>query len=71
MPDTTTNDDGLLTIKQFCEAYATSRSYCYQLLAAGELEAVKDGRLTKITKASAKARAARLRPFTSKAQAAA
>jgi excisionase family DNA binding protein len=71
MPEAHTSDDGLLTIKQHCELYDCSRSYTYELLANGELEAVKDGRITKITRASARARAARLKPFESKAQAAA
>jgi excisionase family DNA binding protein len=68
MPDTTTNDDGLLTIREFCEAFSTSRSYTYELLAARKLDGRKNGRLTLITRASARAWAASLPPFESKAQ---
>ena len=72
MPDINTDsDDGLLTIARYCEVYDSSRSHVYELLATGELQAVKDGRLTKITVASARTRAARLRPFESKARSAA
>jgi excisionase family DNA binding protein len=70
MPEIAEND-GLLTIKQHCEIYNCSRSYTYELLAKGELAAVKDGRITKISRASARARAARLKPFQSRAQLAA
>jgi hypothetical protein len=71
MPNATTNDDGLLTIKQFCDAYATSRSYTYELLAARKLDGRKNGRITLITRASARAWAASLTPFESTSQVAA
>lgn len=70
MPETVPND-GLLTIKKFCDEYSTSRSYAYELLASRKIEAVKNGRITLITRASARAWAASLTPFESKSQAAA
>jgi hypothetical protein len=71
MPDNhVSDDDGLMTISRYCEVYDCSRAYVYTLLAKGELRGVLDGRRTKITVRSAKARAAQLRPFESKAKAA-
>ena len=64
------SDDGLLSIGQYCAEYDTSPAYVYILLQRGELEGVKDGKRTKITRRSARARAARLKPFKSTAKAA-
>lgn len=69
MTPTPETDDGLLTIQQYADLYDTSIAYIYILLQKGELVGVKDGRRTKITRASARARAARLAPYKSTAKA--
>ncbi|MGE5608200.1 MAG: helix-turn-helix domain-containing protein [Bacillota bacterium] len=51
----------LLTIPEFCDAYGTKRSKTYELIAAGELPAVKIGRLTRIRVEDADAWAAGLK----------
>lgn len=45
----------LLTIEEFGADYGVSRSRTYELLAAGELSAVKVGRATRIPAESAEA----------------
>lgn len=45
----------LLTIEEFGGAYGVSRSRTYELLAAGELSAVKVGRATRIPAEAAEA----------------
>jgi excisionase family DNA binding protein len=44
----TDNKKRLLTIREFSVRYGRSRSRTYELIAAGELPAVKDGRSTLI-----------------------
>jgi excisionase family DNA binding protein len=41
------------TIKRFCRTYSTSRSKTYELIAAGALQAVKNGKRTLIPVESA------------------
>jgi excisionase family DNA binding protein len=53
----------LLTVSEFGTAYGVSRSRIYELLASGELEAVKIGRATRIPDESAKAWKAKLPTF--------
>jgi excisionase family DNA binding protein len=55
----------LLTVKQFCTAYAMGRTRLYSLIAAGKIEALKDGAKTLIPLESAEAWAASLRRFKS------
>lgn len=55
----------LLTIREYCDAYGDRRTKTYELIASGELEAVKDGARTKITFESAERRAASLPRFKS------
>lgn len=45
----------LLTIPEFSASYRVSRSLVYEMLAAGELSAVKVGRATRIPAESAEA----------------
>lgn len=53
-------EDQLLHIKRFCTLYACGTTKAYELIAAGELEAVKIGGATRITAESAAAWASRL-----------
>ncbi|MEQ1706877.1 MAG: helix-turn-helix domain-containing protein [Terricaulis sp.] len=55
----------LLTVKQFCAAYGMGRTRLYDLIAAGKIEAVKDGPKTLIPVESAEAWAASLPRFRS------
>ena len=55
----------LYTVKQFCAAYGCGRTRCYDLIAAGKIEAVKDGPKTLIPVESAEAWAASLPRFKS------
>ena len=53
-------EDQLLHIKRFCTLYACGTTKAYELIAAGEVEAVKIGGATRITAKSAAAWASRL-----------
>ncbi|MCX7358954.1 MAG: helix-turn-helix domain-containing protein [Alphaproteobacteria bacterium] len=55
----------LYTVKQFCAAYGCGRTRCYELIATGKIEAVKDGPKTLIPVESAEAWAASLPRFKS------
>jgi excisionase family DNA binding protein len=58
---------GLLTINEFCTTYGVGRTRCYELLAAGKIEAVKVGVSTRILPSSAElwvASLPRLKPTT-------
>ena len=50
----------LLHVKTFCALYACGITKTYELIASGELEAVKIGGATRITSRSAEAWASRL-----------
>ncbi len=56
----TTHDDGFLTIEAFGDLYRVGRTRIYQLLNSNELEGVKSGARTLITRSSARAWAKRL-----------
>ncbi len=51
------------TIKRFCRIYSTSRSKAYELMAAGKIQAVKNGKRTLIPVESAEAWFASLPPM--------
>jgi excisionase family DNA binding protein len=53
----------LLTIPEFCRRYGRSRSRAYELIRAGELPAVKEGRSTRIPVDGAEAWARKLIPM--------
>jgi hypothetical protein len=48
------DDDGFFTIKGFGDWGQVARTYTYQLIGKGEIEAVKAGAKTLITKSSAR-----------------
>ena len=52
--------DGFITISEFGETYALSRSSFYRLLQRGEIQIIKIGRSTRIARADAAAWAAKL-----------
>jgi hypothetical protein len=56
-----------LTIRAFCDAYGVGRTRTYDLIAAGKLQAVKNGPRTMIDAESAEALAASLPRFKSAA----
>lgn len=47
--------DGFITISEFGETYALSRSSCYRLFQRGEIQIIKIGRSTRIARADAAA----------------
>lgn len=55
----------LMSIREYCDDYGGKRTRTYELIANGELEAVKDGARTMITVESAERRAASLPRFKS------
>ena len=57
----------LLSIRAFCDAYGVGRTRTYDLIAAGKLQAVKNGPRTMIEAESAEAWAASLPRFKSNA----
>lgn len=56
-----------LSIRAFCDAYGVGRTRTYDLIAAGKLQAVKNGPRTMIDAESAEAWAASLPRFKSAA----
>lgn len=46
-------DSRLMDLKRFCASYACGKTKAYELIAAGEIEAVKIGGATRITTESA------------------
>lgn len=55
----------LISIREYCDFYGGKRTRTYELIASGELEAVKDGARTMIIVESAERRAASLPRFKS------
>lgn len=53
----------LISIQQFCAAYAVGRTRAYELLNDGEIEAIKSGYRTLILMDSVEAWLQRLQPF--------
>lgn len=51
-----------MSIKEFCEMYSVGRSFAYELLAGGDLKAVKAGKRLVIKKTDADAWLANLKP---------
>ncbi len=61
------NNRKFLTVRDFCLAYRTGRTKAYELIATGQITAVKRGRSTLITAESAERWASSLPRMTSRA----
>lgn len=53
----------LISVQQFCDAYSLGKTRAYELLNAGEIEAIKSGHRTLILIDSVEAWVQRLQPF--------
>lgn len=53
----------LISVQQFCDAYSLGKTRAYELLNAGEIEAIKSGHRTLILLESVEAWVERLQPF--------